>query len=68
MKEIDKLRQRLGNISRNAVEYRMTIQEAKSLLEEFAELEKKLKEQPQQIEVVRTEPTVITRTIDGGTF
>ena len=67
MKEIDKLRQRLKNISRNSVEYRMSVNEAKALVKEFEALEKQLKEKPHIVEVVVSEPA-ITRTIDGGTF
>lgn len=64
MSEIARLRTRLKNVQRNVTEYRMTVTEAKSLLKEIEDLQKE--EKPQ--EVVVAEPTVITRTIDGGSF
>jgi len=72
MKEIDKLRQRLSNISRNSTEYKMTIREAKSLIEEFEELEKQIKEKSITIDNMKDSieniPTTIVRTLDGGSF
>jgi hypothetical protein len=66
MYEFEKLKRRLKNIGRNTTEYRMTVSEAKNLVAEFEDLQAKL-EKPQD-KVVLNEPTVITRTLDGGAF
>ncbi len=63
MSEIAKLRQRLSNVSRNVKEYKMTVDEAKSLL---AEIDNIL-----TVKVVPTKEltrTVITKIMDGGHF
>ncbi len=65
MSEIAKLRQRLSNVNKRVVEYRMTLTEAKTLLAEIDVLSKK-EEKP--LEVVVNEPAVITRIMDGGDF
>jgi uncharacterized membrane-anchored protein len=65
MSEIDKLRQRLKNVQRNVTEYRMTVVEAKTLLQEIDGLIK-IKEKPPL--VVINEPAIITRILDGGAF
>jgi|APFre7841882630_1041343.scaffolds.fasta_scaffold168964_2 predicted RNase H-like nuclease (RuvC/YqgF family) len=68
MTEIDKLRQRLKNVDRNVIEYRMTVTEAHRLVQEFEQLEKELKEKP-QVQVELNEPTItITQILDGGVF
>jgi predicted nucleic acid-binding Zn-ribbon protein len=70
MKEIDRLRQRLTNISRNTVEYKMTVKEAKDLVKEFEVLERReeeLKEKLEQVKAIPIEPAA-PRTLDGGTF
>lgn len=64
MLEIDKLRQRLKNIKKGVTEYRMTVAEAQALVKEF---DAKAQEKP-HMEAALNEPTVITRTIDGGAF
>jgi len=66
MSEIDRLRQRLKNVQRNVTEYRMTVAEARKLLKEIEDLQKQ--EKPKQAEVVVSEPVVITRIMDGGSF
>ena len=50
--EIEKLRQRLKNVAKNVVEYRMTITEARALVEEFDNLAKKVNEKPKVLEDV----------------
>lgn len=67
MSEIAKLQLRLQHVSKNVKEYRMTVAEAKTLLNEIEELQTQLQEKP-QIEVVLNEPAVITRIMDGGAF
>jgi len=64
MYEIEKLRKRLGNIHKNATEYRMTVVEAKQLLSEIDNLKRTL-EKPE--ETVLNETTSKTQIImDGG--
>lgn len=65
--EINKLRLRLLNAGKNATEYRMTIVEAKALLKEFEELEKKLEEKPVIVNVISA-PKPQSQIFDGGTF
>lgn len=65
MREIAKLRQRLGNVSRNVTEFKMSVEEARLLLKEIDLLEEQLKE---PVKTAVNVPNVITRTIDGGTF
>lgn len=65
MSEVSKLRQRLSNVNKNVIEYRMTIAEARALLAELDELLKPKIEPPKEV-VVR--PTIISRVMDGGTF
>ena len=64
--EIEKLRARLRNVQKNVTEYRMTVTEAKALLQEIDILLIKPKEKPPQ--VVVNEPATITRIMDGGAF
>jgi hypothetical protein len=66
MYEINKLRLRLKNISRNATEYRMTIAEAKALVQEFESLESQLDEKSE--ETAREIYRIQTNLLDGGTF
>jgi hypothetical protein len=69
MSQIARLRARLKNVNKTTTEYRMTVAEAKGLLDEIAALEKKaLEEKPQIAKAVEPEPVPITRIIDGGTF
>jgi hypothetical protein len=68
MREIDKLRQRLKNVKREVVEYRMTVIEANALVGEFTALEKKLLEIPLPQPIIEPMPINITRIIDGGSF
>jgi hypothetical protein len=65
MSEIEKLRQRLRNVSKNVTEYRMTVTEARNLLAEIDELLKP-KIEP-AVEVIKA-PTTITKIMDGGKF
>lgn len=64
MTEFEKLKHRMKHIGKNVSEYRMTVTEAKNLILEFEELQKK---QDKVVEQVET-PTVVTRILDGGTF
>jgi hypothetical protein len=66
MFEIDKLRQRLKNVSRNVIEYKMTITEARALVKEFDDLQVKLNSKPQP--VVEEKPIVHIQILDGGSF
>lgn len=67
MQEIDKMRLRLKNIGKNVTEYKMSVLEAKNLIDEFSFLEKKLSEK--QITVIPQLKTIITSDIiDGGSF
>lgn len=66
MLEIDKLRQRLSNVGRNVIEYRMTVSEAQALVKEFEVLEKQLLEKPKI--VIQKETYTTPRIIDGGEF
>lgn len=64
MTEFEKLKHRLKNVRRNTTEYRMTVREARDLVEEIDHL---LQEKPQS--VVLSEPIVTkTRILDGGAF
>jgi len=66
MSEIYKLRQRLSNINRHAIEYKMTVAEANNLLKEIDELLK-----PQvvvQSDEEIAEPNIIYRVMDGGSL
>lgn len=65
MHEINKLRTRLKNASKNVTEYRMSVPEARTLLSEIDEL---LKPKELPTEIIPEEQLVITRTLDGGTF
>ena len=69
MSEVSKLRQRLSNVNKNVIEYRMTVVEARALLIEIDNLLIKpkieLKIEPPK-EVIR--PVLISRIMDGGTF
>lgn len=64
--EVDKLRQRLSNIGKNVVEYRMTVSEAKTLLAECESLIKLSKEKPPE-KLIVSQPAP-PRLIDGGEF
>lgn len=66
MSEIAKLRQRLSNVNKRVVEYRMTVDEAKALLKEIDTVTKEQKQEP--LRVVVNEPAIITRIMDGGAF
>ena len=63
MKEIDKLKNRLQNIHPNVKEYRMTIEEARLLAQEFDQLEREMAQPviPESVEIVH-------QIMDGGTF
>ncbi|HEY6437446.1 MAG TPA: hypothetical protein VIY47_12720 [Ignavibacteriaceae bacterium] len=65
MNEIKKLRQRLTNVGKNTVEYRMTVAEARQLLVEVEELSK-----PIVPAIIPETDVVEIRQIimDGGTF
>lgn len=66
MSEINKLRQRLGNVKKNVVEYRMTVAEAKALLAEIdVLLVPPVIEKPAEEDVLSTPYFQI---MDGGTF
>lgn len=67
MREIDKLRQRLTNVKRGVVEYKMTIAEANALVEEFVNLEKKLQEKPLPQPIIQHTDN-IPGILDGGYF
>ena len=66
MSEIKKLRMRLNNVNRNVSEYRMTISEARELLEEIDILQKPVKVVEREIPADLQLPRTII--IDGGTF
>jgi hypothetical protein len=70
MREIDKLKQRMKNVPKNVIEYRMTIREANDLIAEFDELQKKLDEKPQPVSppVSFDEGPRGPITWDGGAF
>ncbi len=68
MEQIDRFRARMKNVSKSATEYRMTISEARGLLDEITNLEKMLAEKPSVDTVVQREPVIVTRILDGGTF
>lgn len=65
MREINKLRTRLKNVSKNTAEYRMTVEEARTLLSEIDEL---LKPKELPAELLEEQQIVMARTLDGGTF
>lgn len=67
MVEISKLRQRLKNVNKNVTEYRMTVNEARQLLQEIDGILQE-KEKPEVIEDDIYTPPIITRVMDGGTF
>ena len=66
MSEIAKLRQRLKNVSRNTVEYRMTVSEAKNLLTEIDKLVTPVVMAP--IAETKVAEVMQPKIIDGGTF
>jgi len=70
MAQIERFKARMKNASKATTEYRMTIAEARGLLEEIVLLEKTLEEKPKTVIVQKAEPEPepITRIIDGGTF
>jgi hypothetical protein len=65
MSEIAKLRQRLLRVNKNVVEYRMTIDEARSLITEIDEALKP--KEPVEI-IVTSTPDILHRVIDSGNF
>jgi len=68
--EHEKLRKRLQNIGKHTTEYRMTVKEAKALLEEFDDL-KELVDHPKIIEVPAIEEEtgeIVIRILDGGSL
>lgn len=65
MDEIQKLRKRLKNVQKNVSEYRMTVTEAKELLNEIDIL---LVPEKQLAQIVVSPPVVVNRIIDGGDF
>jgi predicted RNase H-like nuclease (RuvC/YqgF family) len=66
MSEIKKLRQRLKNVEKGVAEYRMSVNEAKALVKEIDQLEKKLEEKPREVFVLA--PSLPTKIMDGGNF
>lgn len=66
MSEHERLRTRLKNVGRNVVEYRMTVQEAKDLLAEFDNVNKK--PLPTAVIVRNEEVEIVHKILDGGTF
>lgn len=69
MKQINKFKARMKNITRSSTEYRMTIEEAKNLLTEIEELENIIEKKPKIIEVEKIViQSPISYTLDGGTF
>ena len=66
MSEIEKLRLRLKNVPRNVAEYKMSIKEAKALLEEIDQLPKP--PTPVKQEVSNIDPVPLKRNLDGGSF
>lgn len=73
MKQIGKFKARMKNITRASTEYRMTILEAKELLNEILQLESQLAEslleKTKIIEVEKvSKKDPISGILDGGTF
>lgn len=66
MTEIEKLKFRIKNASRNSVEYKMSINEAKALIQEIEILENKSTKISEAITHIETEP--VYKILDGGTF
>ena len=66
--EIDKLRQRLKNVGKGVTEYRMTVAEARDLVQEFEVLEKKLLEKDIPVATTPTPSATVPRILDGGHF
>lgn len=65
MSEIARLRTRLKHVGAKALEYRMTVTEARELLKEVDELLKQIEKPP---EVVVNEPAIINIIMDGGSL
>jgi hypothetical protein len=70
MAQIERFKARMKNAGKATTEYRMTIAEARGLLEEIVALQKSLEEKPKTVivQAAGAEPVPITRIIDGGTF
>jgi hypothetical protein len=73
MKQIGKFKARMKNVTRASTEYRMTILEAKELLDEILQLESRLSESLSEktkiIEIEKVSKQVpISSILDGGTF
>jgi len=69
MREIDKLKQRMKNVDRNVIEYRMTIKEANTLIAEFDEIQKKLEEKPRPVTpTIQSHEAKSPIVWDGGGF
>lgn len=68
MREIDKLRQRLTNVKRGVLEYRMTVIEANELVKEFVEIEMKLQEKSLPAPSIIVKELNTPGIIDGGSF
>lgn len=71
MSQLSRFKVRMKNATKATNEYRMSITEARELLEEIIQLEKKLLEKPKVVEVEKTnevETPQIVRILDGGTF
>lgn len=66
--EIERLRARLKNVQRNVTEYRMTVTEAKALLQEIDVLIKKQQEKPSQQMALNETTVKTTQILDGGVF
>lgn len=66
MNQITRLRQRLKNVGKNVIEYKMTIAEARELISEIDNLEKELVNK--NVPTVEETTQKIPRHIDGGTF
>ncbi len=66
--EIERLRARLKNVQRNVTEYRMTVIEAKALLQEIDNLIKKQQEKPPPQVALNETAVKTTQILDGGVF
>ena len=66
MTEIEKLKFRLKNTNKNSVEYKMSISEAKALIQEIEMLENRSTKIIEPIIESSKEP--VYKILDGGTF
>ncbi len=64
MFEHERLRARLKNITRGTNEYKMTVTEAKALLDEFDQMMERKPVKVEPIIMPATKPSIL----DGGTF